>query len=115
MIEGLEIALKASKNSVEKVKAGSAVKFGFNDDLYLSGFSVDSVYSYEQVIRKAKLSNISLEGQTLFTTHEPHRRHAIKIAEAGIKRVVYIHDYGHRGRDVLRALGVEVVKYEKLS
>lgn len=112
MIEGLEIALKASSNSAEELKAGSAIKFGFNDDLYLSGFNDGVIYSYEQVIKKAKLSNISLKGQTLFTTHEPHRRHAIKIAEAGIKRVVYIHDHGHRGRDVLRALGVEVVRYE---
>ena len=111
-MRGLELAIKASEKSKEKIKSGAAIRFGFNDDLYITGFNSDSKYSYDMIFDKCKSVDINLKNQTLYLTHEPHRRDALKIADKGIKRVVYIHDFNHRGRDVLRALGVEVLRID---
>lgn len=111
-VKGLELAIKASNKSKEEIKSGAAIRFGFNDDLYISGFNAGSKYSYDMIFDECKRVDIKLKGQTLYLTHEPHRRDALKIADKGIKRVVYIHDFNHRGRDVLRALGVEVLKVD---
>lgn len=109
MKEGLEKAIEASRGSSESIKSGASVNVSGK---YITGFNVGSKYSYDVVFDKAKSEGVDLTGLTLYLTHEPHRLHARKIGEQGIAKVVYIHDFNHRGRDVLRALGVEVLRID---
>lgn len=100
-------AIVASKESNSEFKSGSAID---SNKGFITGHNSNGDYSYINAIKDAKKQDIDLSGATLYTTHEPHRRHALKIADAGIKKVVFLNYFGERGRDVLRVLGVDVEK-----
>lgn len=65
------------------------------------------------IIQAAKLGS-SIDGATLYCTHQPCVLCAKMIVNAGIKRVVYEHGYPDTfSLEILNEAGVELERYEK--
>jgi len=70
------------------------------------------LHAEENAITFAAKNGIPTKGLTMYITHSPCERCARLIASAGIKRVVFITDYGN-GIEFLKKAGIEVQKIEK--
>jgi len=58
------------------------------------GHCVNAVHAEENVILQCAVGGISTKGLTLYTTHAPCRRCAIRIVQAQISHVVFRETYG---------------------
>lgn len=68
-------------------------------------------HAEDNLLRKLIRSTESSVGAVIFITHAPCKSCGIKIIDAGITRVYYLHDYRcSEGVDYLRNRGVGVVK-----
>lgn len=65
------------------------------------------------IIQAAKLG-VSIDGATLYCTHQPCTICTKMIINAGIKKVIYREGYPDEfSMEILKEAGIEVVKYEK--
>ena len=65
------------------------------------------------IIQAAKLG-VSIDGATLYCTHQPCTICTKMIINAGIKKVIYREGYPDDfSMEILKEAGIEVVKYEK--
>ncbi len=65
------------------------------------------------IIQAAKLG-VSIDGATLYCTHQPCVICAKMIINSGIKRIVYREGYPDEfSREIMNEAGIEVIKYEK--
>ena len=72
-----------------------------------------AAHAEENAILQAAKLGISIDGATLYCTHQPCSICAKMIVNAGIKRVVYSDDYrSEEGLELLRRVGIECVKCE---
>ena len=75
-----------------------------------------SVHAEQNAIVSAARLGVSLEGATLYCTHQPCVICAKLIVNAGIKRVVYKEGYpDHFAVEVLHEANVQVERYEDLN
>lgn len=71
------------------------------------------IHGESNAILKCARSGNSCEGSTLYITYSPCRDCSKLIAQAGIKRVVYIEEYRDRsGLDFLESLNIKIEKIE---
>lgn len=106
----MKVAQDVASMSLEEDRKAGCVVVGSNGEILSRSCNVQGRYAY--ALAMANLSPSQLEGATLYMTHEPSRRDGMRIAEAGIKRVVWQKPFDRIGSDVLRVFGVEVVEYE---
>lgn len=72
-----------------------------------------AIHAEDNAISFAKEQGISLQGCTLYCTHQPCSNCAVLIVKAGISKVVYLNEYRLiEGLIYLKDKGVEVLKYE---
>ena len=72
-----------------------------------------AVHAEQNAICQAAKMGISLEGATIYVTHQPCTICTRMIINAGIKKVVYKHGYPDEFSLVfLKEAGVELIKYE---
>ena len=72
-----------------------------------------AVHAEQNAICQAAKLGISLEGATIFVTHQPCSICTKMIINAGIKKVIYKHGYPDEfSLELLRESGVEIVKIE---
>ena len=65
-----------------------------------------------QALNKLRKSTESSVGADLFVTHSPCKMCCLDIIDAGIKRVIYKHDYREQsGLDILKQHGIIVEQY----
>lgn len=73
-----------------------------------------AVHSEQNAIVQAAIHGVSIEGATLYCTHQPCALCAKMLINAGIVRVVYYEDYPDMGSlDFFNQAGIAVVKLEK--
>lgn len=109
-LEMLAVAQDMANASLEEDRKAGCVVVCSLGSMVSRSCNVQGKYAYE--VAMGVLSPSQLKGATLYMTHEPSRRDGMRIAEAGIKRVVWQKPFDRIGSDVLRAFGVEVVSYE---
>jgi len=72
------------------------------------------IHAESNLLAKAAKKGISLEGTTMYLTTFPCSICAKSIAQAGIKKMVFLGDYSNlEGLSYLKSRNVEVVKFEK--
>ena len=72
-----------------------------------------AVHAEQNAICQAAKLGISLEGATIFVTHQPCSICTKMIINAGIKKVIYKHGYPDEfSLELLHESGVEIVKIE---
>ncbi len=73
-----------------------------------------AVHAEQNAVCQAAKMGISLEGATLYVTHQPCTICTKIIINAGIKKVVYIEGYPDDfSLQILSEAGVEIVKFEE--
>ena len=87
----------------------------FNKDDIIEELKTDvskTVHAEMNAIAFAARNGRSTLGATIVVTTSPCEICSLLIAQAGIKRVVYLEEYrSTKGLDLLKSLGVEVIKY----
>jgi dCMP deaminase len=58
------------------------------------GHCVVSIHAEENIIIQCAINGVSTKGSTLYLTHSPCVKCAMKIIQAGIVQVVYVEKYG---------------------
>lgn len=92
------IAKEATHGAVKVDSKGRSVAYSNKND----------TYAYIKALEEGWASN---EGATMYLTHGVNSRNAMKLVDAGIKRVVYSQEFGIGvGTELLRSQGIEVVK-----
>ena len=72
-----------------------------------------AVHAEQNAICQAAKLGISLEGATIFVTHQPCSICTKMIINAGIKKVIYKHGYPDEfSLELLKESGVEIIKIE---
>lgn len=70
-----------------------------------------AVHAEQNAILQAAKLGLSLDGATLYCTHQPCCNCAKSIVNAGIKRVVYKNDYpDEMSIQIMQEAGIEVIK-----
>lgn len=111
MLDDLYYLNRAKRKALEDGVECGAVMIGANGK-YVEYSNARSEYSYIECLNDPIVFN---NGATLYLTHGVNPRNAMKIVEAGIKRVVFIKEFGIGvGTALLRSQGVEVVQCEAL-
>ncbi len=73
-----------------------------------------AVHAEQNAICQAAKLGLSVEGATIYVTHQPCTICTKLIINAGIKKVVYNNGYPDDfSLDLLKEAGIELVKYEK--
>ncbi len=73
-----------------------------------------AVHAEQNAICQAAKLGLSVEGATIFVTHQPCTICTKLIINAGIKKVVYNNGYPDNfSLDLLKEAGIELVKYEE--
>ncbi len=73
-----------------------------------------AVHAEQNAICQAAKLGLSVEGATIYVTHQPCTICTKLIINAGIKKVVYNNGYPDNfSLDLLKEAGIELVKYEK--
>lgn len=87
---------------------------GFENECELDGKTKPYVLHAEaNAITKLARSNNNSIGATLYVTAEPCMECSKLIIQAGIKRVVYLEEYGDgQGKELLSKVGIEVIKLD---
>jgi dCMP deaminase len=79
----------------------------------VGGHCVRSLHAEQNAIIQAALHGISLEGGTIYTTHQPCHTCAKMIINAGLQRVVYAGHYPDElAMKYLKIAGVEVDHFD---
>ena len=74
-----------------------------------------AVHAEQNAIIQAAKLGVSVEGATLYSTHQPCVICAKMIINSGIKRVVYKHGYPDDfSMEMFKEAGVEVLRYDAL-
>lgn len=90
------IAKEATHGAVKVDGKGRSVAYSNRND----------TYAYIKALEEEWASN---NGSTLYLTHGVNSRNAMKLVDAGIKRVVYLKEFGIGvGTELLRSQGVKV-------
>lgn len=72
-----------------------------------------AIHAEANVIYFCAKEGIKTKGATLWVSYSPCIKCAEAIAQSGIAKVVYLDEFrDSSGRDLLKGLGIEVVKYE---
>ena len=58
------------------------------------GHCLNSIHAEENSLLQCAYIGRSTEGLNIFTTHSPCYRCSLRLLQAGIKRIVYMHPYG---------------------
>lgn len=75
---------------------------------------VKATHAEENVLYFAARYGMSTDGADLFVTHNPCYRCARGLINAGIRRVVYLHDYrDDSGVQLLNGSGIAVFRYDE--
>lgn len=73
-----------------------------------------AVHAEQNAVCQAAKMGISLEGATIYVTHQPCTICTKIIINAGIKKLIYVEGYPDEfSMQILSESGVEVVKYEE--
>ena len=73
-----------------------------------------AVHAEQNAIIQAAKLGVSLEGATMYVTHQPCTICTKMIINAGIKKVIYKHGYPDDfSLELLKEAGVEIIKFEK--
>ena len=73
-----------------------------------------AVHAEQNAICQAAKMGLSVEGATIYVTHQPCTICTKMIINAGIKKVIYKHGYPDEfSLELLKEAGVEIVKFEK--
>lgn len=90
------IAKEATHGAVKVDRDGRSVAYSNKND----------TYAYIKALEEEWASN---DGATMYLTHGVNSRNAMKLVEAGIKRVVYSKEFGIGiGTELLKSQGVKV-------
>lgn len=75
-----------------------------------------AVHAEQNAIIQAAKLGVSLEGATLYVTHQPCVICARMILNSGIKRVIYKHGYPDKfAVELFEEAGVQLIKYDDLK
>ncbi len=73
-----------------------------------------AVHAEQNAIAQAAKMGISVEGATIYVTHQPCAICCKMIINAGIKKVIYKHGYPDEfSLELFKEAGVEIIKYEE--
>ena len=73
-----------------------------------------AVHAEQNAICQAAKMGLSVEGATIYVTHQPCTICTKMIINAGIKKVIYKHGYPDDfSLELLKEAGVEIIKFEK--
>ncbi|MCS7221771.1 MAG: cytidine/deoxycytidylate deaminase family protein [Anaerolineae bacterium] len=80
--------------------------------LMINGHCVRTLHAEQNAIIQAALHGVSVQGGTIYVTHQPCLTCAKMIINAGIVRVVYAGDYpDENSRAFLAEAGVELIRF----
>lgn len=80
-----------------------------------NGHCIATVHAEQNIIANAAKRGISLEGSTIYVTHQPCFYCMKMMISAGIKKVVYLNDYYDRLTPDFYFKLIEVEKYDELK
>ncbi len=73
-----------------------------------------AVHAEQNAIAQAAKMGISVEGATIYVTHQPCAICCKMIINAGIKKVIYKHGYPDEfSLELFKEAGVEIIKFEE--
>lgn len=83
--------------------------------LMVDGHCVRTLHAEQNAILQAALHGVSVQGGTVYVTHQPCLTCAKMIINAGLLRVVYAGDYpDENARAFLSQAGVALIRYDSL-
>lgn len=104
---GAPAGLKTCRDKCECLRDKLGVPSGTRAELCYA------VHAEQNAIAQAAKLGISVDGATLYCTHQPCSVCAKIIVNAGIKRIVYKHEYPDEfGLEILAQAGVRVERFQ---
>lgn len=92
---------------------GSPFGFDHCDDvgcnLDTDGHCQNAIHAEENALLQCAVVGRSTKGLRIFTTHSPCWRCSLRLVQAGISEVVYIHPYGSKVAEIVRMLDVHCI------
>lgn len=72
----------------------------------------NEIHAEQNMIADAAKRGVIIDGATVYVTHAPCQDCTKLLAASGIKEIIYLNEYDHRGNyDILHGAGIKISRY----